>query len=146
MSRYSMPNREAWAKIRPSGGRDWHQLQVLGGYLAAIALCVAAIFYLKHLHREDLEQNWSSSTAIIEDVRPEQIGVVDSKAGGAILYRVAVLVKYKSDSGGQERWISVDQRPESLPAAKLQAFRWKGSQCIVRWKPSDPTKVIVEVS
>jgi hypothetical protein len=83
---------------------------------------------------------------IIEDVRPEQIGVVDSKAGGAILYRVAVLVKYKSDSGGQERWISVDQRPESLPAAKLQAFRWKGSQCIVRWKPSEPTKAIVEVS
>jgi len=146
MSRYSMPNREAWAKIRPSGGRDWHQLQVLGGYLAAIALCVAAIFYLKHLHREDLEQNWSSTTAIIEDIRPEQIGVVDSKVGGAILYRVAVLVKYKSDSGDQERWISVDQRPESLPAAKLQAFRWKGGQCIVRWKPSDPTKVIVEVS
>jgi len=141
-----MPDKEAWTKIRPRGNRDRHQLRVLGGYLALIAICIAAIFYLKHRHREDLEQNWMSATAVIEDVRPEQMGIIDSPVRGDILYRVAVLVRYKSDSGDQERWITIDQSPMSLEGAKLQAFRWKGKQCIVRWQPSDPTKVIAEVS
>jgi hypothetical protein len=141
-----MPNKEGWARIRPNGRRDWHQLRVLGSYFALIAVFVAANFYFKHRHREDLEQNWMSATAVIEDVRSEQMGLVDSPVRGGILYRVAVLVKYTSNGGDQERWITVDQRPESLDGAKLQAFRWKGKQCIVQWKPSDPNKVIVEVS
>jgi hypothetical protein len=147
MRRYSMPNREAWTKIRPNDERDWHQLHVLGGgYLAAIVICITAIFYLKHKNREDLEHNWIRATALIENVRPKQIGVIDTPIRGAILYRVTVLVKYRSDNGDQERWITVDQRPESLAGAKLQAFRWKGKPCIVRWKPSHPSKVIAEVS
>jgi hypothetical protein len=141
-----MSDKEAWTKIRPNGNRDWHQLRVLSGYLALIAMFITAIFYLKHRHREDLEQNWMSATAVIEDVRPEQMGIIDTPVRGGILYRVAVLVKYKSDTGDQERWITVDQRPVSFDGAKLQAFRWKGKPCIVRWKPSDPNKVIAEVS
>jgi len=109
-------------------------------------MLIAAIFYLKHRHHEDLENNWVSETALIEDVRSDQIGLVDSPMGGAILYRVNVLVRYKIDGAAEEKWITVDQRPEPLEAAKLQMFRWKGQQCIVRWKPSEPDKVIAEVS
>jgi hypothetical protein len=146
MRHYSMPNSEAWARIRPSDKRDRHQLWVLSGYVALLVMLVALIFYLKHRHREDLEQNWVSATAVIVDVRPEQIGVIDTPAQGRIFYRVAILVKYQSSGKDEERWITVDQRPTSLGGAKLQAFRWKGHQCIVRWKPSDPNKVIAEVS
>jgi Protein of unknown function (DUF3592) len=146
MRRYSMPNSEAWARIRPSGKRDRHQLWVLSGYLALLLLFVALIFYLKHRHREDLEQNWVSATAVILDVRPEQIGVINTTVQDGILYRVSILVKYRFSGKDEERWIIVDQRPTSLVGAKLQAFRWKGHQCIVRWKPSDPDKVIAEVS
>jgi hypothetical protein len=146
MRRYSMPNSEAWARIRPNGKRDRHQLWVLSGYVALMVLLIALIFYLKHLHREDLEQNWVSATAVIVDVRPELIGVIDTPVQGGILYRVAILVKYQFSGKDEERWIVVDQRPTSLASAKLQAFRWKGHQCIVRWKPSDPNRVIAEVS
>jgi uncharacterized protein DUF3592 len=146
MRRYSMPNRDAWARLRPKNDHDWHQIRVLGGYLALIAIFVAAIFFFKHRHREDLENNWMSTVAVIEDVRPEQIGVIDTPISGAILYQVTILVKYKLDGGNQERWITVDQRPVSLSGAMLQAFRWKGKQCTVRWKPSNPSKVLAEVS
>jgi hypothetical protein len=73
-----MPNKEGWARIRPNGRRDWHQLRVLGGCLALITLFVAADFYFEHRHRDNLEQNWTSATAVIEDVRSEQMGLVDS--------------------------------------------------------------------
>jgi hypothetical protein len=146
MRHYSMPNRDAWAKLRPNDDRDRHRLRVLSGYLAMIAIFIAAVFYSQHRHREDLDRNWASAEAFIEDVRYEQASVVDSRTGGLILYRVAILVKYKSDDGDHERWITVDQRPASLAGAKLQAFRWKGKQCTVRWKPSDPNAVIAEVS
>jgi hypothetical protein len=146
MRHYSMPNRDAWAKLRPHSDRDWHRLRVLGGYLAMIAIFIAAVFYSQHGHRADLDRNWASAEAFIEDVRYEQVGVIDSRLGGIILYRVAILVKYKSDSGDHERWITVDQRPVSLSSAKLLTFRWKGKQCTVRWKPSDPNAVIAEVS
>jgi hypothetical protein len=146
MRNYSMPNRDAWAKLRPHSDRDWHRLRVLGGYLALIAIFIAAVFYSQHKHRADLDRNWTSAEAFIEDVRYDQAGVIDSRTGGIILYRVAILVKYKSDSGGHERWITVDQSPVSISSAKLLAFRWKGKQCTVRWKPSDPNAVIAEVS
>src|SRR5271167_284098 len=97
MRRYSMPDRQALASLRPRGKRDWHELRILAGYIAFIAMLIAAIFYLKHRHHEDLENNWVSETALIEDVRSDQIGLVDSPMGGAILYRVNVLVRYKID-------------------------------------------------
>jgi len=146
MRNYSMPERSAWEKLRPKDDRDWHQLRVLSGYLALIAIFITASFYFRQKHREELEQNWVSTIASIEDVRHEQAGVIDSRMGGIILYRVAILAKYRSGGQDQERWITVDQRPTSLDSAKLLAFRWKGKQCTVRWKPSDPNNVIAEVS
>jgi len=141
-----MSDRVAWAKLRPNGRRDWHQLRVLSGYVALIAIFIAASFYLRHRHREEMESNWVSAAAFIEDVHHEQAGVIDNRMGGIILYKVTILVKYRSDGSEHEQWITVDQRPTSLADAKLQAFRWKGKQCTVRWRPSDPTKVIAEVS
>ena len=144
--RYSMSEQNAWTKLRPRNHADRHQLLVLSGYLALITISIAASFYFSHRHREDIEQNWVSTIASIEDVRHEQAGVIDSRMGGIILYRVAILAKYRSGDQDQERWITVVQGPVSLDGAKLLAFRWKGKQCTVRWKPSDPNNVIAEVS
>jgi len=93
-----------------------------------------------------MEQNWNSATAIIEDVRPKEVTKVDTSRGGAMLYQVEILVRYKSSGADERRWIAVEQLPEVLSEAELQAFRWKGKQCIVRWKSSDPNHVIAEVS
>jgi hypothetical protein len=141
-----MLEKDAWAKIRPRSVRDWHRIRVVGGYLALIAIFVATVFFFKHKRRDDLEQNWNSAIATIEDVRPKEVAPINTARGGAMLYQVEVLVKYKSDELDQRRWIAVEQLPEVLSEAELQAFRWKGKQCIVRWKPSDPNKIIAEVS
>lgn len=141
-----MPEAEAIKKLRPHGAKDWHQLRVLGGSLAVIAIFIAVALYQKHREREDIENNWVSVPATIEEVRYEQSGILDSKMGGAALYRLMVLVKYRNDTGNQERWITLDRPSSSLDSAKFLAFRWKGQQCTVRWKPADPNKVIADIS
>ena len=84
--------------------------------------------------------------ATIEDVQPQIVEQVNGVKGGVMLYEVAILASYRSDEGEQRRWITVNQQPETLDEAELQAFRWKGQQCVVRWKLLQPDQVIVEVS
>jgi hypothetical protein len=146
MRRYSMPERVAWQKLRPSNPRAWHQIRLIGSYLLVILLFTTTVFFFKNKHRDDLDRNWSSATALIEDVRSQSIEQVESVRGGAMLYEVVVLAKYNSDGSDRERWITVDQRPVPLAEAELQAFRWKGKQCVVRWKASKPDRVIAEIS
>jgi hypothetical protein len=146
MRRYSMSERIAWARLRPRRASEWHQLRVICGYLILIAIFIAVAFFLKNRHRADMEQNWESATALIEDVRPKIASQVNSEGGAAMFYQVDILAKYSTNDGEQERWITVEQRPESLNEAQLQSFRWKGKQCVVRWRPSDPARVIAEVS
>ena len=146
MRRYSMSDRDALGKIRPGNHSDWRQLRVLSGYLALAAVFVAVIFFLKHRHREEVEQNWKCAMATIEDVQPKLVEQVNSARGGAMLYEVAILASYRSGEREQRRWIIVEQQPESLAEAELQVFRWKGQQCVVRWKASSPDQVIAEVS
>jgi hypothetical protein len=141
-----MPDRAALAKLRPRSDRDRHRIRVIGGYLALTAILIAAVFFFKHRRREDMEQNWNVATAVIEDVRPKVVAQVDTSRGGAMLYQVEILVRYRADGTDQRRWVAVEQLPEVLSEVELQAFRWKGRQCIVRWKPSDSSKVFAEVS
>jgi hypothetical protein len=147
MRRSAIPEKTALAKLRPSSRTERRQLRVVGGYLALAVVVVAGIFFLKQKHRGDLDQNWKSATAVIEDVRPKLIEQVNSARGGTMLYEVAVLARYRSDDGeDRRRWITVEQQPKTLAEVELQAFRWKGQQCVVRWKPSRPDQVIAEVS
>jgi hypothetical protein len=141
-----MSNKEGGARIRPNGRRDWHVIRILSGYSVLIAIFFATAFFMRHKQREEMEQSWESAIAVIEEVRPTAAALVNTKKGGGMLYEVAILAKYTADGVDRERWITVQQQLETLDAAKLQAFRWKGKQCIVRWKPSDPNKVIAEVS
>jgi len=145
MRRYSMSDRTALAKLRPVNGGDWHQIRVVSGYLVLAVIAVAVIFFLKHRHREDVEKYWKCATASIEDVRPKLVERVESARGGAMLYEVSILAKYISDGAEHEQWIVVEQPPVSLAEAELQAFRWKGQRCVVRWKAAAPEELIAEV-
>jgi hypothetical protein len=146
MHRHSMSGQEARAKIRPRNPNDWRQIWIVCGYFAVAFVVIAAILFLKNKHRQDVEQNWNSAAATIEDVRPRPVSTVESERGGAMLYTVEILAKYTLDGTTRERWITIDQRSETLADAQLQEFRWKGKQCIVRWKPLSPDQVIAEVS
>jgi hypothetical protein len=146
MRRYSMSDRDALGKIRPGSPGDWHRIRVVSGYLAVAAVFVAVIFFLKHRHREDVEQNWGCATATIVDVRSKVIEQVNSARGGAILYEVSILAKYVSSGVSREQWIVVEQPPVTLAEVELETFRWKGQQCVVRWKLSEPDQMIAEVS
>jgi hypothetical protein len=146
MRRHSMSERSAWKKLSPKKQSDWHQIRVLGGYLSLMGLFIAAVVVSKYIHHKDLEHNWQSATAIIEDVRPKIIARIDSDRGGAMLYEVSVLVSYNLQGAKQERWVTVEQQPKSLAEAELQGYRWKGKEYLVRWKVSNPDHVIAEIS
>ena len=141
-----MPDRTALAKLRPAGRSDWHQIRVVIGCVALIAVFVAAIFFFKHLRREEIEQNWKCATATIQDVQPKVIEFGNSSRGGVALYEVSILAKYVSGGEVHEQWITVEQPPVTLAEAQLETFRWKGQQCVVRWNSFKPGEMIAEVS
>jgi len=141
-----MPEKEAIAELRPKNRKDQKRLLTIGVYLSIAAAVVTAIFVIKHRHREEVEQNWQVATAMIEDVRFKEISRVESPRGGAMLYDVEVLANYTSAGVEQKRWIRVEQLPEVLSEAQLQAFRWKGQQCFVRWPVSQPEQILAEVN
>jgi hypothetical protein len=142
-----MPDRTALTKLPPADRSGWHQIRVVGGYVAVIAVIFAATFFIKRLHREEIEQNWKCATATIEDVQPKMIQFVNNaKGGGVALYEVSILTKYVSEGKPHERWITVEQPPVTLAEAELETFRWKGQQCVVRWNSFEPGEMIAEVS
>jgi hypothetical protein len=141
-----MPDRTAMTKLRPAGRSDWHQIRVVCEYVAVIAVIVAVTFFIKRLHREEIEQNWKCATATIEDVQPKEIEYVNNSRGGVALYEVSILTKYVSDGVAHERWITVEQPPVTLAEAELETFRWKGQQCVVRWNSLGPGEMVAEVN
>lgn len=143
---HSMSNREAATKVRPKNRSDRRLLMFLGASVISIVVFVATDIFLIHRHRQDIETNWQSSTATIEDVRFQPAIQVESNRGGAMLYDVQVLAQYSLDGTVQKKWITVQQPPRGIAEAKLEAFRWKGQTCFVRWKPNSPDQVIADVS
>jgi hypothetical protein len=140
-----MPERIAWRKVRPRSAKAWHQARVLCAYVAVIAVFLVAGLLVKNRRQSEREQSWQSASALIEDVQPKAAIQVESQLGGGILYDVAILAKYSSEGNVHERWITVEQQAEPLGAVQLQAFRWKGQRCIVRWQGSEPERVVAEV-
>jgi hypothetical protein len=147
MRPYSKSDRRAWNRLRPAGRSDWRQIRVVIGCVAVVAVVIAFTFFIKHLHREEIKQNWKCATATIEDVQPKMIQFLNNaKGGGVALYEVSILTKYVSDGVAHERWITVEQPPVTLAEAQLETFRWKGQQCVVRWNSLEPGEMIAEVS
>jgi hypothetical protein len=133
-------------RLNPGGSTAWHWSRLLIGCVAVIAVVFSALFILKHRHFESLEQNWKCATATIVDVRSKEIEQVSSARGGVVLYEVSILAKYASGGTDHEQWIVVEQPPVTLGEVELETFRWKGQQCVVRWKLSEPEQMIAEVS
>ncbi len=79
----------------------------------------------------------------------KKVRVVDGRIVAAMALRLTCetfLLVNPEDSPIVKFDSMIELQPEVLSEAELQAFRWKGKQCIVRWKPSDPNHVIAEVS
>jgi len=141
-----MSDRAAWERLTPKSDREWHQVRVLCSYSLLVVLVLAVSFFVRHRQRIEIEQTWESATAVIEDVRMKPNALVNTQGDGAMLYEVAILARYRVGDSIEERWITVQQLPKLLVDAQFEAFRWKGKQCVVRWKRSNPGYVIAEVS
>jgi len=146
MRHHTMPEREALSRIRPKNRSTRMQfLAISGGVLLAISF-FAGLLYLKYRSQQYREQNWTTAIATVEDARTKLVAQVNSRYGGGMLYEVQVLAKYPVDGLPQERWITVEQTPKDLDYAQFQTRLWKGKQCFVRWKPSNPDQVVAEIN
>jgi len=141
-----MSDGEAVAKVVPQTRNDVRRLWIILGYLSLTVAIVAAILFARHRRQEEMERTWQSATATIEDVRSIPAVQIESGRGGAMLYRVEILTRYNTDGAEQRRWIKVEQLPKSVSDIRFEEFRWKGKQCTVRWKSSQPDQVVAEVN
>jgi len=146
MRRRAMSDREAIRSIIPRSSKDRRSLVRIALFVVVAILAVNLLLYLKRVEAERRAALWTSATATIQDARPKLIGQGNSQGGGAMLYNVEVLARFSKDGVLQQRWITVGESPMLLADAQFKAFRWKGQQCTVRWKPSDPDRVIAEAS
>jgi hypothetical protein len=137
-----MPDKEASAKILPKSRKDRKTLWGIGSFLALMVVFVVTVLFFQHRRQEEMENSWESATATIEDVRP----VIALQGGRGMLYQPEVLARYRANGSEQRQWIKVERLPESLESVRFQAFRWKGKQCVVRWKASEPNLVVVELN
>ena len=62
-----------------------------------------------------------------------------------MFYDVQVLAAFSVNGVRQERWITVDQPPKMLASVEFEEAHWKGTQCVVRWNPSNVSQIIVEL-
>jgi flagellar basal body-associated protein FliL len=104
-----------------------------------------ALIYIGNKSHEYQEQNWYSAVATIKDARTQLVSQVNGRQGGAMLYEVQVLATFSANGSPQERWITVDQDPKNLDYAEFQGRVWKGKQYFVRWKPSDPNVIVIDL-
>jgi hypothetical protein len=145
MRRYSIPDREAAAKILPKNRKDRRTLWSAGGFLGLMVVFVVAVLFFQHRRQEEVENSWQSATATIDDVRPVVVSQVNSKFGGAMLYQVDIFAHYNANGFEQKRWIRIENLPRPNPD-ESQIARWKGKQFVVRWKASQPDKVVPELN
>jgi len=140
-----MSDRDALKRIRPKDRKQRRQLTSIVGFALIGVLGAGTLGYLVRKSREYREQNWASADATIEDSRPQLIGQVNGQAGGEMLYEVKVLAAFSVHGNPQERWITVDQQPKSLDYATFQRRIWKGKHSFVRWKPSNPNQIVIDL-
>lgn len=62
-----------------------------------------------------------------------------------MLYEVEVRVKYSLNGKFREQWTTISQIPKGLADARLQAHLLTKKQCMVRWKPTDPSHIVAEI-
>jgi hypothetical protein len=145
MRRYSIPEKEAAAKILPKSRKDRRTLWSIGGLLVLMAVFAVLVLFFQHRRQEEMENSWQSATATIEDVRPVVVSQVNSQFGGAMLYQMEILAHYNANGLEQRRWIRIEHMPGASPD-KSQIARWKGQQFVVRWKASQPDRVVPELN
>jgi hypothetical protein len=145
MRNYSMPDKEAAEKILPKSSKDRRTIWSIGGCLALMVIFVMTVLFFQNKRQQEMENTWQSATATVEDVRAVVASQVDSKYGSAMLYQVEILAHYDANGVEQHQWIKIEGMPRRRPD-NSEISRWKGQQCVVRWKASQPNRVIAELN
>ncbi len=146
-----MPHRiksapERYTGLGPASLAERRTLAKVTVLTVCVIALVAGLWVLQVHWQRVRELTWSSARGEILDVRPVLAGDVGQTRGGTMVYRIEVLAKYTFNNAQHERWISMSQAPRSLDDARIEAFRWRGRPCIVRWNPSNPVEIVVEIS
>ena len=145
MPRHIPQKRDEFRGIRPQTKKERLQLLFIAGLILVGIFGAVALVYAGRLSQEYREQNWHSAVATIKDTRTQLVSQANGITGGAMLYDVQVLAAFSANGSPQERWITVGQSPKTLDYAKFQERLWKGKQFFVRWKPSDPNWIVIEL-
>ena len=146
MPRHIIQEREKSQRIHPQTRKESIQLISIACLIfVGIIAAATALNYFGRKSQNYREQNWYSAAATIKDARTQLVSQENGLHGGAMLYEVQVLAAFSANGSPQERWITVDQSPKNRDYAEFQGRVWKGQQYFVRWKPSDPNLIVIDL-
>ena len=146
MRHRAMFDSQAFRSIRPRNRRDRKSVLVIAACLAFAVAFTAGFLYNKHHEQTRHAREWMSALAILEDARVHLVMQSDSQRGGGMLYEVQVLARYRVEGVNKETWTTIAQLPKPLSDAQLQIYLVKNKQCVVRWKPNDPSHITAEIN
>jgi hypothetical protein len=132
--------------LRPSSPGDRRSLASIVFYMVGSIAVVAALFALQRHWQQVRELTWTSATGKILDVQPDTLMSHGATYHPENLYTVKVLISVPINGTEQQRWISLRRSPVPIAEIQLEAQRWKGAICIVRWNPTDNSQIDAEVS
>ena len=146
MRNYTMPDREALDRVRPRGRKYRLELLAIAGGVMAGLVGAGVLMYGRYSSMQYREQNWYSATAVVEDVRTKVAEQVNGRAVSEMRYDVEVLARFSVSGTPQERWIWVEQTPQPLDYIEFESRRWKGKSYFVRWNPSNPDQIVIDIN
>jgi hypothetical protein len=138
-------DKEARNSIFPRTKSERNQLLGIVGFVFGVILAVVGLFHIKQRSQLVRDQTWARSIGTIVDARTHLISESSGLYGGSMSYDVQVLVAFSANGSQRESWITVGQPPKTLASAEVEQAHWKGTQCVVRWNPSNLSAIAVEV-
>jgi hypothetical protein len=138
----------AFQRIRSNNYKERSQLLSTVSFILGGILVMGTLVYFtqkSHEYFERREESWNSAIGTVIDTRTHLVAETGGNSGGRMLYEVQVLAAFSADGSSQERWITVDQAPQGLDYAEFQERLWRGKQYFVRWNPSNPNQIVIDL-
>ena len=100
----------------------------------AVAIVLGGYYVQSRLWPDPVENSHETAKGRVLETRLALVGTMDSKYGGAILYRIEAHVTYPLHGASRDRWMPASETTGDRLFLALQMMKQSG-KCLVYWAP-----------